>query len=331
MYEQSEYQHMATLFPNILTGLLGLILLSFLVFMGTYYIGDPLQLLMNNQMVAMDLDAAEAVLGLDQPLISQYVNFITGLIQGDLGVSYIFNRPALNLILERLPASLELAILAITISACLGVPLGLYALRNQDLLPARMIRFFSVFGLSFPLYVLALLLVSLFAAHLNWLPALGRGETVSFLGIEFSFLTQDGWRHLCLPLISLSMLKTSLFVRYTLYFGHSVTQSPAVHFAKARGLPNRRIYYRHVLKNILVPLSSLSVIEFGGVLVSAVITENIFAWPGVGKLLIDSIHHADRPVLIVFILFVALFYIIINFAVETFHRIIDPRLMKERK
>lgn len=310
----------------MITSFAGLVLLSFLVFLGTYYLGDPLQLLMSSQMVAIDLQAAQEKLGLDQPLLIQYVKFMTGLFTGEVGISYIFNRPAISLILERLPASLELALLAVTISAVMGISMGLYSLRHQDSFLARSIRFFSVFGLSFPIYILALLLVSFFAAYLKWLPAMGRGETVSFLGLELSVFTLSGWRHLCLPLLSLCLLKTSLFVRYTLYFGHSFSRSPAVYFAKARGIPDSRIYHRHIFKNILVPLSSLSVIEFGGVLVSAVITENIFAWPGIGKLLIDSIHHADRPVLIVFILFVALFYIIVNLAVEAFHRRIDPRL-----
>lgn len=309
----------------ILTALM-LVMLTFVVFLGVYYVGDPVALLMPEQARGGSIDAARKLLGLEGSFLTQYGVFIKGLVSGNLGKSFIFGTSCFDIILERLPASLELTLLSLLFSCIIGVKLGLHAARFPDGRGAKIIEFYALLGMSFPVYWLGLMLVTFFAAQLHWLPSIGRGDT--FWGL--SFLTIDGIKHLVLPVLVLMMFKVALFIRLTRHFAGNVAQKPFIHFTRARGISESIIYQKHIMRHLTLPISTVFSLEFGSLLLSAVITESVFAWPGLGKLLIDALLQLDRPMVIAFVLFVGLFYAIMNLILDLIHRFIDPRLREKR-
>ena len=311
---------------RVILTLVMLLILTFVVFLGVYYIGDPIALLMPEQGQGATIDAARKLLGLDGSFLTQYATFIKGLFSGSLGKSFVFGTSCFDIILERLPASLELTLLALLFSCIIGVKLGLHAARFPEGKGAKWIDFYALLGMSFPVYWLGLMLVTFFAAQLHWLPSIGRGET--FWGL--SFLTIDGIRHLVLPVLVLMMFKVALFIRLTRHFAGNVAQKSFIYFTRARGISESIIYQKHIVKHLTLPISTVFSLEFGSLLLSAVITESVFAWPGLGKLLIDALLQLDRPMVIAFVIFVGLFYAIMNLVLDIIHRFIDPRLREKR-
>ena len=306
--------------------LLVLVVMSFLVFLGVYAIGNPIELLVNPQADAIERARAAAALGLDKPILEQYATFLERAATGDLGRSFVYNVPAIQLILEKLPATLELALAAMGIAIVLGIPLGLIAgLRPHSYL-GRTIMAGSILGFSLPTFWVGLVLIMVFSVHLGWLPSNGRGETVALLGIPVSFLTADGLAHLAMPATNLALYKLSLLIRLTRAGTRETVLQEYVKFARAKGLSNRRVIGVHVLKNILIPIVTVIGLELGSVIAFAIITETIFAWPGTGKLLIDSINQLDRPVIVAYLVVIVTIFIVINFVVDLTYSLLDPRV-----
>lgn len=303
-----------------------LFVMSLLVFAGVYAIGNPLDLLVDPNATAEDMARAAASLGLDQPLWVQYGRFLANALQGDLGNSFIHGVPALGLIVERLPATLELAIVAMLIAVLLGIPLGLWAGLKPDSWTGRAIMAGSILGFSLPTFWVGLMLIMVFAVQLGWLPASGRGPTVDVLGVPISLLTADGWRHLLLPAANLALFKLSLIIRLTRSGTREALLQDYVKFARAKGLSNARVVGVHVLKNILIPIVTVVGLEFGSLIAFSVVTESIFAWPGMGKLLLDSITQLDRPVVVAYLLLVVTLYVLINLVVDLLYAALDPRV-----
>ncbi len=303
-----------------------LVLMSFLVFIGVYAIGDPIELLVNPQADEVERLRASAALGLDRPFLEQYWVFLKGAASGDLGRSFVFNVPALTLILEKLPATMELAFVAMVIAIALGIPLGLVAGLKPDSLLGRSIMAGSILGFSLPTFWVGLVLIMLFSVHLGWLPSNGRGETVSLAGLPVSFLTLDGLAHLAMPALNLALFKLSLLIRLTRASTREAVLQDYVKFARAKGLSQGRVIGVHVLKNILIPIVTVIGLELGSVIAFAIVTESIFAWPGTGKLLIDSINQLDRPVIVAYLLVIVTLFIVINFAVDVLYSMLDPRV-----
>ncbi len=303
-----------------------LVVMSFLVFLGVYAIGNPIELLVNPQADEIERTRATAALGLDKPILEQYATFLTNAAKGDLGRSFVYNIPAIQLILDRLPATLELALAAMVIAIALGIPLGLVAgLRPHSLL-GRGIMAVSILGFSLPTFWVGLVLIMVFSVQLGWLPPNGRGETVSLLGLPVSFLTLDGLAHLAMPAVNLALFKLSLLVRLTRAGTREALLQDYVKFARAKGLGPGRVIGVHVLKNILIPIVTVIGLEFGSVIAFAIVTESIFAWPGSGKLLIDSINQLDRPVIVAYLLVIVAIFIAINFVVDVLYSLLDPRV-----
>ncbi|MBN8440713.1 MAG: ABC transporter permease [Thauera sp.] len=303
-----------------------LFVMSLLVFAGVYAIGNPLDLLVDPNATAEDMARAAASLGLDQPLWAQYARFLGNALQGDLGNSFIHGVPALGLIVERLPATLELAVVAMLIAVLLGIPLGLWAGLRPDSWSGRTIMAGSILGFSLPTFWVGLMLIMVFAVQLGWLPASGRGPTAEVLGVPISLLTADGWRHLLLPAANLALFKLSLIIRLTRSGTREALLQDYVKFARAKGLSNARVVGVHVLKNILIPIVTVVGLEFGSLIAFSVVTESIFAWPGMGKLLLDSITQLDRPVVVAYLLLVVTLYVVINLAVDLLYAALDPRV-----
>jgi peptide/nickel transport system permease protein len=303
-----------------------LVVMSFLVFLGVYAIGNPIELLVNPQADEVERARATAALGLDKPIIEQYGTFLAKAASGDLGRSFVFNIPAIQLILERLPATLELAAAAMVLAILIGIPLGLLAGLRPHSFIGRTIMAGSILGFSLPTFWVGLVLIMVFSVQLGWLPPNGRGETVMLLGIPVSFLTVDGLRHLAMPALNLALFKLSLLIRLTRGSTREAVLQDYVKFARAKGLGPGRVIGVHVLKNIMIPIVTVIGLELGSVIAFAIITESIFAWPGTGKLLIDSINQLDRPVIVAYLMVIVTIFIAINFVVDVLYSVLDPRV-----
>jgi peptide/nickel transport system permease protein len=303
-----------------------LALMSLLVFVGVYAIGNPIELLVNPEADDVERARAAQALGLDKPLLVQYGIFLAHAARGDLGRSFVYNIPAIQLIMERLPATLELALAATVIAIAIGIPLGLVAGLKPHSWVGRSIMAGSIVGFSLPTFWVGLVLIMVFSVQLGWLPPNGRGATVSLLGVPVSFLTLDGLRHLAMPALNLALLKLSLLVRLTRAGTREAILQDYVKFARAKGLPMRRVVGVHVLKNIMIPIVTVIGLELGSVIAFAIVTESIFAWPGTGKLLIDSINQLDRPVVVAYLLVIVTIFILINLVVDVLYSLLDPRV-----
>lgn len=312
---------------RLLQALVVIAAMSLIVFIGVYVIGDPVELLLPADATQATRDAVTRQLGLDLPLWRQYFMFIANALQGDLGRSFVFNIPAIELILQRLPATLELAVLATLIALVLGIPLGLYAgLRPQAPL-SRLIMTGSILGFSLPSFWVGLLLILVFGVWLGWLPAFGRGETRSLFGlVELSVLTRDGLAHIVLPAVNLALFKLALMIRLARAGVREAALQDYVRFARARGIRPARVLFVHILRNLLIPIVTVAGIEFGGVVAFAVVTESIFNWPGMGKLIIDSINQLDRPVIVAYLVVIVFFFVFINLVVDLLYTVLDPRV-----
>ena len=300
--------------------------MSLIVFVGVYAIGNPVDILINPQAEPLERERAIAALGLDRPLWEQYVTFLRGAVTGDLGRSFVHATPALGLIVEKMPATLELAFVAMLLAVVLGIPLGLWAGLKPDALSGRAIMAGSILGFSLPTFWVGLMLIMVFSVMLGWLPSNGRGPTVDVLGIGVSFLTVDGWRHLILPATNLALFKLALLIRLTRAGTREALLQDYVKFARAKGLPQRRVIGVHVLRNILIPIVTVAGLELGSVIAFALVTESVFAWPGMGKLLIDSINLLDRPVIVAYLLVIVAIFITINLVVDVLYSALDPRV-----
>src|SRR5436190_890203 len=303
-----------------------LVVMSFLVFLGVYAIGNPIELLVNPQADEVERARAAAALGLDRPILEQYGIFLARAAGGDLGRSFVYNIPAIQLILDKLPATLELAGAAMVIAILLGIPLGLLAGLRPHSLTGRAIMAGSILGFSLPTFWVGLVLIMVFSVQLGWLPPNGRGETVMLLGVPVSFLTWDGLRHLAMPALNLALFKLSLLIRLTRAGTREAILQDYVKFARAKGLAPSRVIGVHVLKNILIPIVTVIGLELGSVIAFAIVTESIFAWPGTGKLLIDSINQLDRPVIVAYLMVIVTLFIVINFVVDLLYSVLDPRV-----
>ena len=304
--------------------------ISVLVFVGVYAIGNPIDVLISPDADQRIRQQTIEAYGLDQPLWTQYLHFIGRVFTGDFGRSFVFNMPVLELIFSRLPATLELTLAAVLGATLLGIPLGMYAGYKPHGVLSKLIMGLSILGFSVPTFWVGLVLIFTFAVSLGWLPAGGRGETVVVGGIAWSFLTLDGLSHLLLPAFNLSLFKLAMLIRIARAGTREVMLTDTVKFARAAGESEWTILRQHVLRLISIPLVTVFGLEFGSTLAFAVVTETIFSWPGIGKLIIDSISVLDRPVMVAYLMLVALLFIMINFLVDIAYAGLDPRLRVRR-
>jgi len=303
-----------------------LLVMSLIVFLGVFAIGNPVEMLINPQADEVERARATIALGLDKPIIEQYWIFLKGAVTGDLGKSFVYGTSALDLIMSKMPATLELAFSAMVIAVLFGIPLGMIAGLKPDSLIGRSIMAISIIGFSLPTFWVGLILIMFFAVQLGWLPSNGRGETTLLFGIPVSFLSADGLSHLMMPALNLALFKLSLLIRLTRAQVRETILQDYIKFARAKGLSNTRVIGVHMLKNIMIPIVTVIGLEFGSVIAFAIVTESIFAWPGTGKLLIDSINQLDRPVIVAYLMVIVTLFVFINFAVDIIYSWLDPRV-----
>ncbi len=313
---------------RLLQSLLVLLTMSAVVFAGVYLIGNPLDMLIPPQ--ASELERAQAghALGLDQSLITQYLLFLQHALEGNLGRSFFSNSPALGLILDRLPATIELALSAALIAVGLGVPIGIGCAWYAQRFGTRVLLGLATLGFSVPTFWVGLLLIMLFSVQLQWLPSGGRDASGHLFGIATSFGSWRGLSHLLLPAISLALFKLALLIRLTYAATREVLQQDFILAARARGVALPRLLGVHVLRNIGVSLTQVIGLEFGALVAFSIVTESVFAWPGMGKLLIDAINSLDRPVVVAYLLVTVTLFTAINLVVDLIALVLDPRLRR---
>lgn len=314
------------LFRRTLQGIVIIFAMSIIVFVGVYAVGNPVEILINPDATPEIKKQAIAKLGLDKPILEQYGHFIAGALQGDLGNSFIYDEPALKLILAAMPATLELAISSLILALLIGIPLGMIAGYWPDSIGSSFIMTGSILGFSLPSFWVGLMLILLLSVEMGWLPSGGRGETVSLLGFDVSFLTWDGLKHLFMPAFNLALFKLSLVIRLTRAGMKETLQQDYIKFARAKGLSIKRVVFVHAFRNILIPIVTVLGLEMGSVIAFAVVTETVFSWPGMGKLIIDSINLLDRPIVVAYLMMTVLMFVVINLIVDITYSIIDPRV-----
>ena len=317
---------LAYVIQRLLQAFVVMLVISALVFIGVYAVGNPIDVMISPDVTQEIREQTIRAYGFDQPLWRQYLTFIQKLATGDFGRSFVYNMPVLDLITSRLPATLEITLAAVIGATLIGVPLGMYAGYAPDTLLSKTVMAVSVLGFSVPTFWIGLILIFTFAVSLGVLPAGGRGETVSLFGVEWSFFTPNGLKHMLLPSLNLALFKLALMIRLARAGTREVMLTDTVRFARAAGESESTILRRHVLRLIAIPLVTVFGLEFASTLAFAVVTETIFSWPGVGKLIIDSISTLDRPVMVAYLMLVALLFIVINLTVDIAYVALDPRL-----
>ncbi len=303
-----------------------LFVVSLIVFILTNYIGDPISMLLPEDASEAEIQLAIERLGLNKPMHVQYGIFFKDVINGDFGKSYVFSRPALGLIIERIPATFEIVFTAVVMAIVLAIPLGVYAGAFPKRKSSKIVMAGSLLGISLPSFWVGMMMIYIFSVMLGWLPASGRGEAIELYGIRLSIFSVSGWRHIILPAFTLAISNIAMMLRLTRAGMQENMRQDYVKFARAKGVSSRKVLFGHALKNALIPVVTVFGVRIGKLIAFTTITETIFAWPGMGKLLIDSIYMADRPVIVAYLMMVAVIFVFINFAVDIIYTIIDPRI-----
>jgi peptide/nickel transport system permease protein len=303
---------------------------GFIAFMLFQFVGDPVNNLLGQDATVEQRDLLRKDLGLDQPVLVQFAVFVGNAVQGEFGMSIRQGRKVSSLILERLPATLELSLMAGLIALAVGIPLGVYAALRRGKFWAQAAMGFSLLGVSLPTFLIGIFLILIFAVLLKWLPSFGRGDTVELGRWTTGMLTVDGWRHLVLPAVTLSVYQLALIMRLVRAEMLEVLRTDFIKFARARGLSDRAVHFGHALKNTLVPVMTITGLQLGGLIAFAIITETVFQWPGMGFLFIQAVQFADIPVMAAYLCLISLIFVVINLVVDLLYFAVDPRLRVER-
>ena len=305
-----------------------LVLLSvgFIAFMLFQYVGDPVMNMLGQDATQEQKERLRTDLGLDQPFPVQFVAFVGNAVQGDFGLSLRQGRKVSELIADRFPATLELSLLAAFIALAVGIPMGVYAALKRGNFWSQVVMGLSLLGVSLPTFLIGILLILVFAVMLKWLPSFGRGEVLDLGWWTTGLLTVDGWRHLILPAVTLSIFQLTLIMRLVRSEMLEVLRTDYIKFARARGLPRRIVYFGHALKNTLVPVITITGLQLGSLIAFAIITETVFQWPGMGLLFIQAVQFADVPVMAAYLCLISLIFVTINLAVDLLYFAVDPRL-----
>ncbi|HMS78766.1 MAG TPA: ABC transporter permease [Burkholderiaceae bacterium] len=321
---------LAFIVRRLLQAVVVMAVVAFVSFSLFQFVGDPVVAMLGQDATPEQRDDLRRALGLDEPIAVQFATFVKNAVRGDFGLSYRQGRKVSTLIQERLPATLELSLAAAALALLVGIPMGVYtALRRKGVL-ANLFLAVSLVGVSLPTFLIGILLILVFAVLLGWLPSFGRGDTVDLGWWSTGLLTRDGWSHLILPAITLCLFQTTLIMRLVRSEMLEVLRTDYIKFARARGLPDRAVYFGHALKNTLVPVITITGLQLGAIIAFAIITETVFQWPGMGLLFIQSVQVADVPIMAAYLCLIALIFVTINLVVDLLYFVVDPRLRVER-
>jgi len=322
---------LAFILRRLVQAIIVMLTVAFIAFMLFQYVGDPVTNLLGQDATPAQRTQLRADLGLDQPFPVQFAHFVGNAVKGEFGLSLKLGKKVSTLIAERLPATLELAICAGVLALLFAIPMGVYAALRRGTIGSHLLMTFSLLGVSLPTFLIGILLIWVFAANLRWLPAFGRGDVVALGHWTTGMLNTDGWRHLILPSVTLAAFQLTLIMRLVRAEMLEVLRSDYIKFARARGLPNRVVYFSHALKNTLVPVLTITGLQLGSLIAFAIITEQVFQWPGMGLLFIQAVQFADIPVMAAYLCLIALIFVMINLVVDLLYFAVDPRLRIERR
>ena len=320
----------AFIIQRLLQGVVVMLVVGFIAFSLFNFVGDPVSLMLPPEATQADRDAMRQVLGLDKPFYLQFVTFIHNAVQGNFGISLRLGRPVSTLLVERLPATLELAITAALIALVVGIPIGVYTALKRDSWLSRALLTASLVGVSLPNFLIGIFLILIFAVWLGVLPSFGRGDTVHIGAWSTGLLTTSGLKALILPSVTLSFFPLTLIMRLVRAEMLEVLRTDYIKFARARGLSDRAVHFGHALKNTLVPVITIAGLQLGGIIAFAIITEQVFQWPGMGLLFIQAVQFADIPVMAAYLCLIGLIFVVINLVVDMLYYLVDPRLRAER-
>lgn len=302
-------------------------LIAFVLFQ---YVGDPVVFLLGQDATPEQIRNLRADLGLDQPVVVQFWHFLVNAVQGEFGISLRQGAKVSRLIAERLPATVELAMVAALLALLLGIPMGVYAALKRGTFVSQLFMTVSLLGVSLPTFLIGILLILAFAVNLGWFPSFGRGDVVQLGWWSTGLLTAKGWHHIVLPALTLAIFQLTLIMRLVRAEMLEVLRTDYIKFARARGLSNRAVHFGHALKNTLVPVMTITGLQLGGLIAFAIITETVFQWPGMGLLFIQAVTFADVPVMAAYLCLIALIFVVINLVVDLLYFAVDPRLRIER-
>jgi peptide/nickel transport system permease protein len=317
---------LALLIKRIANAALVMLAVAFLAFVIFRFFGDPVEMMVNEQATQADRAELRERLGLNDGLIVQYVRFVTNAVQGDFGISYRNQQDVMVLIGERLPATLELVIVATILSLVIGIPLGVITAIRRDSRLADALQLGSIVGVSLPSFVVGILLILIFSVSLGWLPAFGRGETVEIGWWSTGLLTPSGRAALVLPSISLALFQITLVMRLVRAEMLETLRTDFIKFSRGRGLPLRIVHWRHALRNCLMPVITLTGMQIGNLIAFALVTETVFQWPGMGLLFIQAVTFVDIPVMAAYLMLVSFIFVVLNTIVDLTYAVVDPRL-----
>ncbi|MBS1460336.1 MAG: ABC transporter permease [Clostridium sp.] len=303
-----------------------LFVVSILVFMLTNFIGDPVDMLVPENATVEQVESARARLGLNKPLPVQYGIFLRDVLHGNFGKSYTYGKPAMGLIMERMPATLELVAIAALLVLFIAIPLGVYAGAYPKRRSSKIIMSGSILGISLPSFWVGMMMIYIFAVMLRALPASGRGNTVNVLGVNLSIFAPGGLRFIILPAVTLALTNVATTLRLTRSGIMENMRQDYIKFARAKGVSSRSLLFGHALKNALIPVITIFGMDLGNMIAFNTITETIFAWPGMGKLLIDAINKSDRPIIVAYLMTAACMFVVLNFVVDLLYTLVDPRI-----
>lgn len=303
-----------------------LFVMSIIVFVGVNLIGDPVEMMINPEADQAEIERVIRDLGLDRPVSEQYWFFLVNAFKGDLGKSFVFGTPAIELIIQRIPATMELALVSLAMAVTFGIPLGVYAGLKPDSKVSKTIMAGSILGFSMPTFWVGIILIIFFSVNLGWLPSTGRGDLGTFMGITSSIFTVDGLSHLFLPAFNLALFKLSSVIRLARAGTREIILQDYIKFARAKGLSESRVVNVHLLKNILIPIVTVIGLEFGSLIAFSTVTETVFAWPGMGKLIIDAVYNLDRPIVVAYLMIIVLIFVTLNLVVDILYSVLDPRV-----
>ncbi|RQP26406.1 ABC transporter permease [Piscinibacter terrae] len=321
---------LAFILRRLVQAVIVMLTVAFIAFMLFQYVGDPVTNLLGQDATPEQRTQLRADLGLDQSFPVQFAHFVGNAVKGEFGLSLKLGKKVSTLIVERLPATLELAFSAGVLALVFAIPMGVYSALRRGTAGSHFFMTLSLMGVSLPTFLIGILLIWIFAANLRWLPAFGRGDVVDLGRWTTGMLSIDGWRHLLLPAITLAAFQLTLIMRLVRAEMLEVLRSDYIKFARARGLPNRVVYFSHALKNTLVPVMTITGLQLGSLIAFAIITEQVFQWPGMGLLFIQAVQFADIPVMAAYLCLIALIFVLINLVVDLLYFAVDPRLRIER-
>ena len=317
---------LAYILRSLMQGLVVMVAVAFIAFSMFRFVGDPVVNMLGQEATLQDRAELTQRLGLNDPVPVQFARFIADAAQGDFGISYRQGRKVSSLILERLPATVELAVLSAIFAFVTGIALGVYAAIRRDGWIANLVMALSLIGVSLPTFLIGIGLIYIFAVELSWLPSFGRGDTVALGWWTTGLLTTSGLKSLVMPVLTLGFLQLTLIMRLVRSEMLEVMRTDFIRFARARGIPEHRIEFRHALRNTMIPVITIAGLQLGGVIAFAIVTETVFAWPGVGQLFIQSVQFSDIPVMAAYLLFVAFVFVLTSLIVDLVYVGLDPRL-----